>query len=112
MSEQSKSNPPVTYSIPTRLPQFVESAENTSYANVVNVAIDGGDCCLTFLRKPRPMAVDVDAVKAGDFHLEMSPVSRVYLPVEVARALCQMLGQNLIALDAARPRPGQTGGSN
>lgn len=96
---------PTSYQIPTRLPNFVEDRENTSYANVVNVGFDGADFCLTFLRKPRPLSLDLEAVKSGEVQLEMTPVSRVYLPIEVARGLCQALGQNLSALDAARPRP-------
>jgi hypothetical protein len=108
MSEQQR---PTTYQIPTRMPEFVEDSENTNYANVVNVGFDGNDFCVTFLRRPRPLALDVEAIKAGQVQLEMNPVSRVYLPIEVARGLCQALSQNLAALDRGQPRPGRNGTS-
>lgn len=109
MSEPTPDGQRVQYTIPTRLPQFVEDKDNTTYANVVNVGFDGADCCLTFLRRPRPLGLDLEAVKSKDFHLEMNAVSRVYLPIDVARGLCQALMQNLAGLDSARSRPGGNG---
>lgn len=109
MSEQSPKGQPVSFNIPTRLPDFMETRENTDYANMVNVAFDGTECCLTFLRKPRPLSLDVKAVKAGDVQLEMTAVSRVYLPLDVARALSQAMAQNLAALDRSRSGPGSNG---
>jgi hypothetical protein len=86
------------------MPNFVESRDNTTYANLINVAFDGNDCCLTFMRRPRPLSLDPQAVKSGELQLEMNAVSRVYLPLEAARGLCQALAQNLAALDQARTR--------
>lgn len=91
-----------SFNIPARLPEFVEDRENTAYANFVNVGFNENDCCLTFLRKPRPLSLDLEAVKAGEAKLELTALSRVYLPHEVARALCHVLAQNLAALDAQR----------
>lgn len=94
------------------MPEFLEDKDNTSYANIVNVAFDGSDCCLTFLRKPRPLSLSLEAVQSGQVRLEMSPVARVYLPVDVARGLCQAIAQNLSALDKAREaRDGKTNGA-
>ena len=104
MSESQNQPGPTVYNIPTRLPNFVEDKDNTSYANVINVGFDGADCCLTFMRRPRPLSLDTEAVKAGELQLEMNAVGRVYLPLETARGLYQALGQNLAALDQARAR--------
>jgi hypothetical protein len=93
---------PQTINIAAAMPEFLENQDNTSYANIVNVAFDGSDCCLTFLRKPRPMSLNLESVQSGQVRLEMTPVSRVYLPVDVARGLCQALAQNIAALDKAR----------
>lgn len=109
MNEPTPDGQRVQYTIPTRLPQFVEDKDNTTYANVVNVGFDGADCCLTFMRRPRPLGLDLEAVKSGDFHLEMNAVSRVYMPIDVARGLCQALMQNINAYEAAKARAGGNG---
>lgn len=99
MAEQQPS--PTTFQIPTHLPSFSEDKDNTSYANFVNVAFNETDCCLTFLRKPRPLSLDLKAVQSGETKLEMIPLSRVYLPHDIARMLCQGLAQSIHALDDA-----------
>lgn len=89
-----------TINIPTRMPNFVEDKDNTSYANLINVSVDSGECCLTFLRRPRPLSLDLQALKSGEVHLEVTAVSRVYLSLDAARGLCQALANNLAVLDS------------
>lgn len=91
-----------SFNIPARLPDFKEANDNTTYSNFVNVGFNENDCCLTFLRKPRPLSIDLEAMKSGEVKLELAALSRVYLPHDVARSLCHVLAQNIAALDAQR----------
>lgn len=92
----------MNFNIPTKIPEFVEDRDNTTYANFVNVGLNEADCCLTFMRKPRPMSLDIQALQSGGFSLEMSAVNRVYINHQTAVQLYQALGKSLTALDSVR----------
>ena len=102
MSDKQDQQQPTNYNIPTKIPEFVETPDNTSYANFANVGLNESDCCITFLRKPRPMSLDLEAVQSGDLSLEMTPVSRLYINHQTAVQLYQALGKSLTALESIR----------
>jgi hypothetical protein len=109
MSEKQEEQKPINFNIPTKIPEFTEDRHNTTYANFVNVGLNEADCCLTFMRKPRPMSLDLQAVQSGELSLELSPVNRVYINHQTAVQLYQALGKSLTALDSIRknqqPKP-------
>ena len=90
--------------IPARIPEFHETGENTEYSNFANVSLNESDCCITFMRKPRPMALDMKAVQSGEVSLEVTPVSRVYMNHQTALQLYQALGKSIGALESVRKK--------
>jgi hypothetical protein len=104
MSEKNEEPKQINYNIPTKIPNFAENGDNTSYANFVNVGLNESDCCVTFMRKPRPMSLDLEAVQSGDLSLEMTPVGRIYINHQTAVQLYQALGKSLTALDSIRKK--------